>query len=88
MPRRLISEATHLLHLTRAYLDETGEPRLLLALYWENAFDRVSWELYQLALQLLNVGPQFSTLANALMSEEARPMPGSSCVNSRSTQAS
>eukprot|EP00967_Tisochrysis_lutea_P073861 scaffold99017_cov33-Tisochrysis_lutea.AAC.1 len=32
VPRRLISEATHLLQLTRAYLDETGEPGLLLAL--------------------------------------------------------
>ena len=62
VPRRLISEATHLLQLTRAYLDETGEPGLLLALDWEKAFDRVSWEFYHLALRLLNFGPDFQQL--------------------------
>ena len=74
VPRRLISEATHLLQLTRAYLDETGDPGLLLALDWEKAFDRVSWKFYHLALKLLNFGPTFQTLAKALTSEEARPI--------------
>ena len=74
VPKRLISEATHLLQLTRAYLDETGEPGLLLALDWEKAFDRVSWEFYRLALRLLNFGPDFQHLAKVLTSEEARPI--------------
>ena len=74
VPRRLISEATHLLQLTRAYLDETGEPGLLLALDWEKAFDRVSWEFYHLALKLLNFGPDFQALAKSLTSEDARPI--------------
>lgn len=39
VPGRRLSEVTHLLQLTRAYLDETGEPGLLLALDWEKAFD-------------------------------------------------
>eukprot|EP00967_Tisochrysis_lutea_P049385 scaffold60497_cov36-Tisochrysis_lutea.AAC.2 len=40
VPKRLIGEATHLLQLTKAYLDESGEPGILLALDWEKAFDR------------------------------------------------
>ena len=74
VPRRLISEATHLLQLTRVYLDETGEPGLILAIDWEKAFDRVSWEFYHLALEFLNFGPDFQSLAKALTSENARPV--------------
>jgi len=50
VPKRLIGEATHLLQLTRAYLEETGEPGLMLALDWEKAFDRVNWGFYHLAM--------------------------------------
>lgn len=45
-----------------------------IALDWEEAFDRVSWAFYHLALKLLNFGPNFQTLAKALTSEDARPI--------------
>jgi hypothetical protein len=40
VPKRLIREATHLLKLAQAYLDEEGRDGLLLALDWEKSFDR------------------------------------------------
>jgi len=57
VPKRLIGEATHLLKLVQAYLEEEGRDGLLLALDWEKAFDRVSWEYYHLALEALEFGP-------------------------------
>ena len=42
VPKRVIGEATHLLKLIQAYLDETEEECLILALDWEKAFDRCS----------------------------------------------
>ena len=42
VPKRVISEASHLSKLVQAYLDETDEEGLLLALDWEKAFDRAS----------------------------------------------
>eukprot|EP00962_Isochrysis_galbana_P059183 scaffold32629_cov118-Isochrysis_galbana.AAC.2 len=44
VPKRLIGEATHLLKLIQAYLEEEGRDGLLLALDWEKAFNRVSWD--------------------------------------------
>ena len=46
VPKRVIGEATHLLKLMQAYLDETKEEGLILALDWEKAFDRCSWIIY------------------------------------------
>eukprot|EP00962_Isochrysis_galbana_P017403 scaffold5006_cov116-Isochrysis_galbana.AAC.13 len=43
VPKRLIGEATHLLKLIQAYLEETDEEGLILALDWKKAFDRVSY---------------------------------------------
>jgi hypothetical protein len=47
VPGRVITEASHLLKLTQAYLDETNEEGLILALDWdwEKAFDRASWNV-------------------------------------------
>jgi hypothetical protein len=59
VPKRLIGVATHLLKLVQAYLEEEGRDGLLLALDWEQAFDRVSWEYYHLALEALLFGPVF-----------------------------
>ena len=42
VPRRCITEASHLTRLIQAYLDETDEEGLLIFLDMEKAFDRVS----------------------------------------------
>ena len=42
----MIGEATHLcLKLVQAYLEDTDEEGLALAIDWEKAFDRVSCQL-------------------------------------------
>eukprot|EP00962_Isochrysis_galbana_P034981 scaffold11925_cov101-Isochrysis_galbana.AAC.2 len=60
VPKRLIGEATHLLKLIQAYLEETDEEGLILALDWEKAFDRVSWDYYHQAIGALGFGPNFA----------------------------
>jgi hypothetical protein len=42
VPGKVMTEAAHLLKLIQAYLDETEEEVLILALDWEKAFDRAS----------------------------------------------
>jgi hypothetical protein len=74
VPKRLIGEATHLLKLAQAYLEEEGRDGLLLALDWEKAFDRVSWEYYHLALEALQRGPIFRGWAKLLSNPEALSM--------------
>jgi hypothetical protein len=72
--KRLIGEATHLFKLAQAYLEEEGRDGLLLALDWEKAFDRVSWEYYHLALEALQLEPMFREWAELLSNPEALPM--------------
>jgi hypothetical protein len=74
VPKRLIGEATHLLKLAQAFLDEEGRDGLLLALDWETAFERVSWEYYHLALEALQFGPIFRGWAKLLSNPKALPM--------------
>jgi hypothetical protein len=60
VPDRNIAEATHLTELIQKYLDDTDEDGLILALDWEKAFDRCSWQ--QLALLSFSLkSPQFRT---------------------------
>jgi hypothetical protein len=59
VPNRNIAEATHLTKLIQNYLDDKNEDGLLLALDWEKAFDRCSWQYYHSALEALNFGPKF-----------------------------
>ena len=42
VPGRRITEATHLLKLVQAIMDERDEEAILVAADWEKAFDRVS----------------------------------------------
>eukprot|EP00962_Isochrysis_galbana_P058866 scaffold32199_cov108-Isochrysis_galbana.AAC.9 len=73
VPKRLIGE--HLLKLVQAYLEEEGRERrpTLLALDWEKAFDRVSWDYYHLALEALEFGPYFRGWARLLSNPDALP---------------
>ena len=57
VPGRVITEASHLVRLVQAYLDETDEEGLLVALDWEKAFDSVSWDYLHLAIDALGFGP-------------------------------
>ena len=57
VPGRVITEASHLVRLVQAYLDETDEEGLLVALDWEKAFDSVSWDYLHSAIDALGFGP-------------------------------
>ena len=57
VPGRVITEASHLVKLVQAYLDETDEEGLLVALDWEKAFDSISWDYLHLAVDALGFGP-------------------------------
>ena len=59
VPGRIITEASHLTKLVQAYLDETNEEGLLIALDWEKAFDRVSWDFLHDSYEALGFGPMF-----------------------------
>ena len=73
VPRRMIGEATHLLKLVQAYLDDTDEEGLALAIDWEKAFDRVSWDYYHKALQALGFGPGYSRWLAILTNVDSLP---------------
>ena len=55
VPERAIGKATLLLKLIQAYLDETEEEGLILALGWEKFFDRCSWDYVHFAFKALNL---------------------------------
>jgi hypothetical protein len=57
VPGRIITEASHLTKLMQAYLDETDEEGLMIALDWEKAFDSISWDYLHDSLEAINVGP-------------------------------
>jgi hypothetical protein len=69
----VITEATHLLKLIQAYLDEKDEEGLILALGWEKAFDKARWDYYHQALEALNFEPSFITMAAMLFNPYSAP---------------
>jgi hypothetical protein len=73
VPKRLIGEASHLLKLIQAYLDEVDEEGIILALDWEKAFDRVSWRYYHSALEALEFDPDFRMWAKLLADPDRAP---------------
>ncbi len=73
VPRRVITESSHLTKLLQAYLEENDEPGLLLALDWEKAFDRCSWEFLHEALRALGFGPRFRRALMACSNPAAPP---------------
>jgi hypothetical protein len=75
VPIRLIGEATHLLKLLQAYLEETDTEGLILALGWEKEFDRVSWLYYHQAseVEALGFGPKFSSWTKMMANTDPPP---------------
>ena len=57
VPKRQITENTHLLTLIQAYLDETDEEGIMIFLDCEKAFDRCSWEFLHKSMEALGYGP-------------------------------
>jgi hypothetical protein len=68
-----MTEATHLLKLIQAYLDENEQEGIILALDWEKAFDRASWDYYHKALEALNFGSNFIMMAAMLSHPHSPP---------------
>jgi len=58
---------------------------ILLALDWEKAFDRVSWDYYHLALEALEFGPYFRGWARLLSNPDALPTRRIKANGARST---
>jgi hypothetical protein len=57
VPGRVITEASHLVKLVQAALEEDDGEGLLIALDWEKAFDSVSWEYIHSTMEALGYGP-------------------------------
>ena len=73
VPGRRITEASHLVKLVQAYLDETDEDGLLIALDFEKAFDSVSWEYLHASLEALGFGPNIRKWYGLLYNEYEPP---------------
>ena len=73
VPGRNISEASHLSQLVQGYLDETDGEGLLIALDWEKAFDRVSWDFLHDAYEALGFGHTFRNRAFMLANSYTPP---------------
>ena len=74
VPGRVISEASHLVKLIQAYLDETDEEGVFLSADWEKAFDRCSWEYLHKAVKALGFGPDFQDWVQTLYNQQAAPI--------------
>ena len=73
VPGRIITEASHLTRLVQAYLDETDEEGLLVAMDWEKAFDRVSWDFLHDSYEALGFGPKFRFRAMLMANPDSPP---------------
>ena len=57
VPGREIHESTLFLKLLQAKMEEDDVEGLIIALDWEKAFDRVSWDYLHQATEALGFGP-------------------------------
>ena len=73
VPGRNITEATHLLKLVQAYVDEMDEEAIIVAADWEKAFDRVSWDYMFQALDALEFGPYITGWIGTMYNTSAPP---------------
>ena len=74
VPNRVITEATHLLKLVQAFLDETDGEGIIVAADWEKAFDRVSWTFLHDAAEALGFGPLARRWLHTLYNDDAPPI--------------
>ena len=66
VPGRIINEASHLVKLLQAYLDENDEEGLFIAIDWEKAYDRASWEYKSKAYEALGFMANFRGMVELL----------------------
>ena len=72
VPGRVIGEASHLVKLIQAYLDESDCDGLFVAIDWEKAYDRASWDYKAEAYKALGFGEKYCEMV-ALISNEEQP---------------
>ena len=85
VPGRIINEASHLLKLIQAYTDEMDQEGIILALDWEKAFDRVSWEYMHEAMHALNMGEEAIAKMGLLSNTKFPPQDESKRMEKRVT---
>ena len=73
MPGREIHESTLFLKLLQAKMEEDDIEGLIIALDWEKAFDRVSWDYLHQATEALGFGPYMRGWMHTLYNSEAPP---------------
>ena len=74
VPGRVITEATHMLKLVQAMLDETDGEGIIVAADWEKAFDRVSWDFLHAAAEALGFGPKVRGWFRTMYNDNAPPV--------------
>ena len=72
-PGRFISENTQQMKLMQAMLEENNEPGMFVFLDLEKAFDRVSWDYMQKAIEKLGFGKDFLKWVRILYDESNSP---------------
>ena len=73
VPGRVITEASHLVKLVQAAIDEDEGEGLLIALDWEKAFDSVSWEYIHSAVEALGYGTRMRKWIHTLYNHSQPP---------------
>ena len=75
MPKTFIAEASMLLRLTEAYINEEPDSRkgIFLFLDMEKAFDRVSYDFTKRGMDALGFGPRFQKWVGLMYNEQKPP---------------
>ena len=74
VPGREITESLHFLKLLQAKLDEDDLEGLIVALDWEKAFDRVSWDYLHQATEALGFGKEMRGWIEMIYNKKAPPL--------------
>ena len=73
VPGRRITEATHYIKLLQALVEEEDGEGIVVAMDWEKAFDRCSWDYILAAIPALGFGPQFLKWAELMYNKSSPP---------------